>query len=348
MLSNRIDWPCEIWLAMPERIESIPRVTRKDGTLSVVTRLPLTRPTMAPTPTPTRVAPKHPELVDGQRRQDPGQRHDGADREVDRADQDDHRLGQSDGQEHRRLPADVERVGRRQEQRVDDREIGDQHHDRDQRQDDGAEIERVALLLPGNAGVSAMFRSYTIAATTSTSRGFRSRGASTSRRHGAVAQHDDPVGKADQLGQVVRDEQDRGSAVGDDLAHQRVDVLLRPDVEAAARIVEDEDADPASQPLGEDDLLLVAAGERAAGRRRPRRRDARRCIHSTVSARLAPGRDHAEKTERDLPKVGQGEVPVDRIGPDDSGDAPLGGNEADAVADRVPPRPRAKRRARRR
>ena len=60
MFSNRIDWPCEIWLATPERTESMPRVTRKDGTLSMVTSPPLIRPTTAPMPTPTSVAPSTP------------------------------------------------------------------------------------------------------------------------------------------------------------------------------------------------------------------------------------------------------------------------------------------------
>ena len=58
-----------------------------------------------------------------------------------------------------------------------------------------------------------------------------------------------------------------------------------------------------------------------------------------------PRRDQSEQAKRDLPEVGEGEVPVDGIGADDAGDAPLGGDKADAVADGVAPRARPERRA---
>ena len=44
---------------------------------------------------------------------------------------------------------------------------------------------------------------------------------------------------------------------------QRVDLILRAHVDAAGRLVEDQDVGVAFQPLGHDDLLLVAAGEAA-------------------------------------------------------------------------------------
>ena len=46
-------------------------------------------------------------------------------------------------------------------------------------------------------------------------------------------------------------------------AHQRVDLGLGADVDAAGRLVHDQDPRLGLQPLAEDDLLLVAAGELA-------------------------------------------------------------------------------------
>ena len=46
-----------------------------------------------------------------------------------------------------------------------------------------------------------------------------------------------------------------------ELVEQPVDLLLGADVDAAGRLVEDEHVAVLGQPLGEDDLLLVAAGE---------------------------------------------------------------------------------------
>ena len=78
----------------------------------------------------------------------------------------------------------------------------------------------------------------------------------------AVAHHEDPVGHADQLGHLGRDHQDR-DALAREPAHQVVDAGLRADVDAARRLVEDQHARLGRQPLGEHDLLLVAAREEA-------------------------------------------------------------------------------------
>ena len=43
--------------------------------------------------------------------------------------------------------------------------------------------------------------------------------------------------------------------------HQVVDLDFGADVDAARRLVEDEDARVAGEPLAEDDLLLVAAAQ---------------------------------------------------------------------------------------
>ena len=85
----------------------------------------------------------------------------------------------------------------------------------------------------------------------------------------AVAQADqlaavddgDPVGQLEDLVELRRDEQDGrpGVALGDGLL---VDELDAADVEAASRLVEDEQAQVAAELARDDDLLLVAAGQR--------------------------------------------------------------------------------------
>ena len=51
--------------------------------------------------------------------------------------------------------------------------------------------------------------------------------------------------------------------VGRELAHQAMDLGLGADVDAARRLVEDEQLRIVGEPLAEHDLLLVAAGEAA-------------------------------------------------------------------------------------
>ena len=79
---------------------------------------------------------------------------------------------------------------------------------------------------------------------------------------GACAHDDDPVGEAEQLGQLGGDHQD-GDAGRGQLVDQPVDLELGADVDAAGRLVQDQDARLARQPAGEHHLLLVAAGELA-------------------------------------------------------------------------------------
>ena len=78
----------------------------------------------------------------------------------------------------------------------------------------------------------------------------------------AVIEHEHAVAAADQLVVVGRIEEDRRARIGE-LAQELVHLLLGADVDAARRIVEEDDARAAHQPFGDDDLLLVAAGERA-------------------------------------------------------------------------------------
>ena len=82
------------------------------------------------------------------------------------------------------------------------------------------------------------------------------------RRDLAVPHHRDAVGDVDQLRQVARIEED-GVALGGELAHQLEDLALGADIDAARRVVEEEDARLGEQHLAEDHLLLVAARKRA-------------------------------------------------------------------------------------
>ena len=86
----------------------------------------------------------------------------------------------------------------------------------------------------------------------------------------AVEHHDDPVGERLDLVELDRDEQDRLAAVAqrDDLL---VDELDGADVDAAGRLADQQHLGVALHLAGDDDLLLVAAGEvgglQVAGRR---------------------------------------------------------------------------------
>src|SRR5690606_25703190 len=77
----------------------------------------------------------------------------------------------------------------------------------------------------------------------------------------ALRHDDDPVAHAEHLGQITGDHEHRG-ARGRQFVDQLVDLDLRADVDAARRLVEDQHLGVRQQPLADDDLLLVAAGQR--------------------------------------------------------------------------------------
>ena len=76
----------------------------------------------------------------------------------------------------------------------------------------------------------------------------------------ALAHDGDPVAHAQDLRQLGRDHDDR-LALGREVVQQLVDLVLRADVDAARRLVEDQDLAVPREPLRDDDLLLVAAGQ---------------------------------------------------------------------------------------
>ena len=87
-------------------------------------------------------------------------------------------------------------------------------------------------------------------------------GARELARGPSLAHHDDAVRHAEQLRQLRRDEEDR-EALRREAVDERVDLGPRADVDAAGRLVEQQDALVLEQRAREQQLLLVAAGERA-------------------------------------------------------------------------------------
>ena len=121
----------------------------------------------------------------------------------------------------------------------------------------------------------------------------------------AVAHHDDALGQSKHLLELGGDEDDRKS-LARQLGDLALDVGLRADVDAAGRLVEDDQLRGGRQPAGEQHLLLVAAGEGAdeqrsgSAGRTPRARmysvttasySARRSLRVPAAPRLDAERD---------------------------------------------------------
>ena len=71
---------------------------------------------------------------------------------------------------------------------------------------------------------------------------------------------DDAVAHADEFGQLRRDHDDRLSLF-DELLQQSIDFRFGAHVDAARRLVDDQDLGIGIEPLGEDNLLLIAPAE---------------------------------------------------------------------------------------
>src|SRR5262249_15610035 len=125
--------------------------------------------------------------------------------------------------------------------------------------------------------------------------------------------------------------------------HRAVELDPRTDVDAARRLVHDEERGPALEPACEHDLLLVATGERRDRLQRGvPRADRERVAPPPVRARLRAARDEeAEAGEpppgrrRDV--LGHGPNAEDRLA------LAVGRDEADPAADRRPGAARRRR-----
>ncbi len=119
--------------------------------------------------------------------------------------------------------------------------------------------------------------------------------------------------------------------------HHVVDFALGADVDAAGRLVEDDGTRPHRQPLRQYDLLLVAAGERAHGRRDPRGADAE-------AAPLAPRPERRLRAAADDAHPGRGaelrqrDVLADRQVEHDAAGLAVLGHEVEPLGDGVPRR----------
>lgn len=81
------------------------------------------------------------------------------------------------------------------------------------------------------------------------------------RHLSAIAQDNDPIGVTHQLLQFRRDNQQR-QAIGAEGFNQANNFRMGADVDAAGRLIEDQELRFGQQPAGEQHLLLVAAGEK--------------------------------------------------------------------------------------
>ena len=89
-------------------------------------------------------------------------------------------------------------------------------------------------------------------------------GSRESRRLAPLAQDDDPIAHADELGQLRRNEHDRESLRGE-FGDHCMDLRLALDVYALGRLVENHELWIGGEPFGQHDLLLVAARKRLYG-----------------------------------------------------------------------------------
>jgi hypothetical protein len=98
-------------------------------------------------------------------------------------------------------------------------------------------------------------------------------------------QHQDAVAHAEDFRQFGRDHDDRLARLGQ-CRHDLVHLGLGTDVDAACRLVENEDLRLAEQPFGEHHLLLIAAAQRIDVLVATRRLDAERRGSAASTARF--------------------------------------------------------------
>src|SRR4051794_37338824 len=92
------------------------------------------------------------------------------------------------------------------------------------------------------------------------------RGAAHLTNDKAIAHDEKAMAEAEELLQLRRDEEDRDAPPGE-LEKNLVDLLLRADIDAARRLVADQEARVAEEGTAEQHLLLVAARELSHRRR---------------------------------------------------------------------------------
>ena len=127
----------------------------------------------------------------------------------------------------------------------------------------------------------------------------------------------DPVAAADELGVVGAIEDDPLARIRQ-LAQQRIDLLFGADVDAARRVIEQNQTGVGQQPLGDHNFLLVAAGQRTNRNMCTAGADRKRPEGVFDRAHFGPRADEAatgnpiEASERDV--VAHGERQDEPIG----------------------------------
>ena len=272
--------------AAPRKADMPPSVTTKGGTLSRVIAMPCSQPhsdpdrdrrerrgdpAVADAALSDGEAVLEPALGDG-RRDQPGEGDQRADRQVDAGGQD--HEGHADRKQpgDRHLPHDVEEVDRGEEPRLDDGEQRHQHDQEDRRRETRDEAEDVEALVLGR------FRRSRFGHRFPSFKPRQRRRPRLMRRHhrhqnflrrvvagdlagdAALAHRDDPVRDRENFRQFGRDDDD-GDAGLRHLDQEIVDLDLGADVDAARRLVDDQDFRPQREPARQHDLLLIAAGE---------------------------------------------------------------------------------------
>ena len=143
----------------------------------------------------------------------------------------------------------------------------------------------------------------------------------------AAAQHDDAIAKAEQFRHFARGDE-HAEPLGGELAHARVNLALGADVDAARRLVEQQQARLAEHFLGEHDLLLIAARQRADRRSPARRADVERADRRAREPRLARRRHQEERRDRAHDRGD--DIAADAVAQHQPAAAPIVGDEAEA------------------
>ena len=256
---------------------SVPSVATIAGTRRTVTMNPLIIPRTSPMPIPNRIAPGGVEHVVLERHGDAvgDEAHHRLDRQVDVPGDDHERLADRGHGHDRGEDRDLRDVVDRQELGRGERDEGAQDdHDRHEAELAlaGEHAEPRAALARSGEGRGHALSHRSPPCLDRVGREVAGRGehhpllgrvgAGDLGGDATLVEDEDPVGHREDLGQVARDEDDpeaRRGQLGDD----PVDLDLGADVDAAGRLVEDQQARLRGQPFGEDDLLLVAARQRA-------------------------------------------------------------------------------------
>ena len=248
----------------------------------------------------------------------PAKRDGRADRKIEAAADDDEGHADGDHRHDRGLHQDVGEVERRQEAVGQQRRDHAQHDERDQRHLAG-EVEALAPCQPPIAACSRC-SSKPVGAIEARRRSVPDRSAQMlSQRRVSSARS-------------LEIDQHAAAARGE-VADQRMDLRLGGDVDALRRLVEQQHADLARQPFGQDHLLLIAAGQRARLERRPARPDVEQ-LHQLGDDAVAGARDRARPARDSAVEARQQDVVAHRL-VHHQAEPPLARHHADAGADGV-------------